>query len=315
MTLSDILADLYDRLNLSTSPSTGTIRRLTRFINQTHREILTGPGMEKLRDSNGILTFDSVVGQKIYGLPQSVEQLRKLFDMTNQWTLKSEQMSWVRQTDPGLRAVGIPSVYVPVGIQAVAAQPSTACQPSITHTGSNTLTVEFDVIRTGGVRSTDTKTLAGSTTVSSTYTDVIEITRIILTAASTGTVTFTETGVGTLAVVEKGRTSSRYWGIQLWPTPSSVRTYTLDYTRLITDLSDDTDIPMLPEDFHFLLVEGALLKEYAKEDDRRQMAMQTYADGIRRLRSMVLYPQDYEWGFRKKQIGSNLGSWYPAGRW
>jgi hypothetical protein len=57
--------------------------------------------------------------------------------------------------------------------------------------------------------------------------------------------------------------------IYLYQTPSAVITYTADITSVLTPLSDDADVPILPVDFHDLLFLGALVEEYRHIDDAR----------------------------------------------
>ena len=51
-------------------------------------------------------------------------------------------------------------------------------------------------------------------------------------------------------------------------------------------MSNDTDEPLLPEDFHDVLVDGAELRELTKQDDpnRWVLLQQRYNDGVRDLR-------------------------------
>lgn len=57
--------------------------------------------------------------------------------------------------------------------------------------------------------------------------------------------------------------------LYLWQTPSAILTYSADVTSVLTLLSADGDIPILPLDFHDLLFLGALVDEYRHMDDSR----------------------------------------------
>lgn len=118
-----------------------------------------------------------------------------------------------------------------------------------------------------------------------------------------------------LAAIPAGQASATCLGIQLWPTPTTVITYALDYVRKIPEVVAGPDEPLLPEDFHWLLVEGALIKEWTKKDDSRRMAaLQDYDGGLRSLRSWVNSNQDTVASLRRiPQRISLLGPNYPSG--
>jgi hypothetical protein len=122
---------------------------------------------------------------------------------------------------------------------------------------------------------------------------------------------------GTLATIPIGQQFARYMAIQLWPTPGSVITYHVDYTRVIPDMVNAADEPLLPEDFHDLLVEGALVKEWTKKDDgdRRAEAKRVFEAGERELQSWVQSNADTVASLRPAGLSrfSQLGASYPAG--
>jgi hypothetical protein len=82
-------------------------------------------------------------------------------------------------------------------------------------------------------------------------------------------------------------------------------------------MSNSTDEPLLPEDFHWLLVVGALKREYEKGDDTRwRQAVAEETEGLKALRSWVLYPPDYDAVPGVRPVDqSNLGPWFPRGTW
>lgn len=321
MTRSDLLAELYRRLNYGTSPAADVTTRLASYLNLTHRQLLTQPGMDKLRDSPPI-TFASVDGTREYALPQAIAKIKHFADRTNQIDLSELSLSDLRAMDPGLSSVGGPSRhYVRLGWRQVATQPSNASEIFVDSTSaSDTGTAYIEAIRTGGYRVTLSVTMTGTTAVSlgTAYTDIIEIDKFYISAAAAGTVTLHEdSGAGTeLARIPIGATYARYEVIQLWPTPNSAVTYHVDFTRHIPDLTNANDEPLLPPDFHWLLVEGALVKEWTKRDDleRRKAALQDYAEGLRNLRSWVMSNADTLVSLRRTVPGmSQLGGWYPRG--
>jgi hypothetical protein len=320
MTRSEILSELYRRTNYSSSPASEVTTRLASFVNLTHRQLLTQPGLNKLRDD--LTTFASVSGTKEYALPQALAKIKHITDRTNQIPLREMSLAELRDGDPGLTSAGGPSThYIRLGLRQVAQHPSDASQIFVKSTSaSDTGTAYIEAVRTGGYRVSLSVSMTGTTAVSlgAAYTDIIEIDKFYLSAAAAaGTVTLHEdSGAGTeLARIPIGATFARYEWIQLWPTPNSAITYHLDYTRKIYDLTNANDEPLLPEDFHYLLVEGALIKEWTKkDDDRRKAAEKDFEEGKRNLRSWVMSNADTLVSLRPTSPHwSQLGGYFPAG--
>lgn len=106
--------------------------------------------------------------------------------------------------------------------------------------------------------------------------------------------------------------------IKLAPIPSANDTLKVDHDAAITEMDDDADVPIIPEDFHYLLSLGIRINEYEKnEDSRLRNAQAEMVTGMARLRywlasraSNVSNPAqsmgiDRPW--------SRLGGWYPRG--
>lgn len=55
--------------------------------------------------------------------------------------------------------------------------------------------------------------------------------------------------------------------IFIWPKPTGTQTLTVDREALVTELSADGDIPVLPEDYHDVLLRGALADEYSHAEE------------------------------------------------
>lgn len=317
MTLSSLLADLYRRLGYTSSPASEVTVRLTAFLNETHRQILSHPALPSLRDDT--VTFASTAGQSRYGLPPSVAMIEAVTDRTTQLRLTAMSLDELRWFDPGLLGTAWPTRYIPLGQQAVAIQPSSAAAIVLTSTAAgDTGTAYIEGFRTGGYPFSGSVTMTGTTpvTVSGSYSDVIEITKLYLSTAAVGTITCTmNTSGGTeLARIAIGQTFSRYQGIQLWPTPNSAVTYYVDYMRVIPDLVNATDQPLLPEDFHWVLVDGALIREWQVKDDTRVgEARRSYAQGMNDLIYRVACPPDYLPAGTTRQERSRLGRWFKHG--
>lgn len=113
--------------------------------------------------------------------------------------------------------------------------------------------------------------------------------------------------------VNLGRNSSGLLQIQLWPTPQGAYSYTVDHTASITDLSANTDEPLLPPDFHHVLSLGAQHDEWRRmDDDRAVRVRQDLEDVLKALNSYVWDLADST-DERMAAQPSRLGSWYPSG--
>jgi len=289
MTRSDLLTKLARRTNKNTTLDTATQNRLLDFLNERQRRILSLPGMQKLRETT--LTIASVASQADYVLPNA-SRVRRIFETTNDRVLYELSPQDYRLVDPDPQT-GTPEAFVWRGRQAVAVQPSNASELFIDSTsGSDTGTCYLEGVITGGYERSASVTMTGTTAVSlsSSITSWIRVDKLYLSAAAVGTVTLHEDASGgtELARIAIGSTTTDYWGFSLWPTPSGVITYTVDYDRAVTDLAQSNDEPVLPEDFHDLLLLGALQDEYQHMNDGRwQAAREEYETRMRQFRYWV----------------------------
>jgi hypothetical protein len=324
VTFLEILQDLYEDHGYASSPASDVVTRFKKYVNQTVRDILTRPGMARLLDSDAPHTFASVASQARYVLPEAVAQVKYVTERSNDQRLRLLPLGEYRLLDPDPTAsTGTPECWVPIGRVPVAVQPSDASEIFIKSTSaSDTGTAYLEGIITGGYLRQVSVTMTGVTAVSlsAAITSFIEITDLYLSANAVGTVTLHEdSGAGTeLARITIGQKRPRYTGIYLWPTPAAVVTYYVDYKREAVDLVNDTDEPPIPTDFHWVISAGARKRIYEKKDDSRYDAVaREYERGLKALRTHVLYPPDYDPGApgTVANEGSNLGAWYPSGRW
>lgn len=322
MKLLDIQQDIYRTGNYADSPTTAVSNRITGYINKRHRMILGRPALSRLRDDQ--ISFSSVASQRTYAMGPAVSRIKSIFDgTTNQLRLTERTLSWIRTVDPRLATTGTPEAWAPVSIKQVQAQPAAACDLHVISTSAADgagVTCYVEYTTTGGYRQSTSKAMNGVTDVALTSTtNVIEVDKFYLSAAATGTVTLLDAvGGNVLATIAPGQSYGRYLVIQLWPTPSSVWTYQVDYTREIADMVQPNDEPLLPPDFHYLLSVGARMDEYEKLDDaRRQLLIPEWERGIIELENYVINSPDYLIvpGGQQRVNWSNLGPFYPSGGW
>lgn len=322
MNLGALLSECYRRLTYPATPNATDTTRLTGFLNTVHHQLLGMPGLELLR--NDTITFASVAGQAYYGLPSAITRVEGVSDRTSMIDLQLSPLQEIRAHDPGLTATGISDRYILRGYQQVALQPTAATGLWVVSSSATdtTQSIKVETVRTGGLSFSGAVTINGITRAQvGTLTDHIEVTKFYTSAVAAGDLSLWTAAVGgtQLATIPIGLTYVRYLGLQLYPTPASVLTYYVDYVRTIPEMSIPTDEPLLPDDFHWLLVEGALAKEWAKRDDDRGVASKAeYAKGVSALKYFVNCQADdlpVSGRGRMSSGRSSLGAMYPADRW
>lgn len=120
-----------------------------------------------------------------------------------------------------------------------------------------------------------------------------------------------------IVYVVKARTATTIT-VTLWPTPTAIATINVDGESTATEMIADSDTPILPTDFHYLLVLGALHNEYLRMGDLDRSAM-TSAElkaGQRDLR-VFLYSAGQTRlvpgrAARVSRGRSRLGSFFPS---
>lgn len=299
-----------------------TNQRLGDFLNECHRELLSEVGMATVRDD--VLTFATVASQQRYALnDQGIAKIHRLWASVNPRRLRKRSLAWLRETDGrALLNTGVPDYWIPLSSTQVATQPSDASEIFVKSTSAGDVgTCYIEGIITGGYRRTASVVMTGVTAVSlsTLITSFIEIDKFYLSAATVGTVTLHEdSGVGTeLARIAIGDAYAKYQTILLYLTPSAVETISVDITRRIGDMLNDTDEPLIDEDFHDLLLDMADLKELAEGDDpARHVVVEKHRVKRRNeFREWLFAGGDAQDNSDDRGGGSNLGSFFPSGRW
>ena len=320
MTLSDLEADCYRRLNYAATPATEITTRLRAFLNETQSEILSEPGMGSLH--NGSFTFASVTDTPQYSLPQAAARVKTLYEITNDRRLEPRSLDWYRAWYPDQAATtGTPEYYVDLGLTSIATQPTAATEVFVDSTAAgDTGTAYIEGWRTSGYFNANNVVMTGVTgvTFDSAITDWVFLTKFFISAAAAGSVTLQTTAAGgtVLATIPIGQTYARYRRIALVPTPSAAITYTLDFEWNPQNMSVANDEPLLPPTFHRLLGLGARMKEYEKKDDTRFQQTKVEYDNVLKKLKFYLYTQAAgrpNLRGRMHRGISTLGPNYPAG--
>lgn len=331
MTRLEILTALAQRLEKTPPPNMDSVvqARLLGFMNQRQRRILTIPGITHLRNVLN-LPLASVANQAGYVMP-NLAKIDRIRDTTNQRNLYEMSLQDYRLIDP-VPLAGTPEAYIWTAVSAeAAAAPSDASSLFVKSTSAadTTQTVYVEGVITGNYPFAASVTLTGTTAVnvSASLTSALRIDKFYLSAACAGTVTIHEdSGAGTeLGRITIGRTNTPYFGIILWPTPGGIYNYLIDGQRAVTDFAQDTDVPLLPEDFHDLMVLGPLMDEYQRlKDDRYAEARNEFEGGPRdnrkggRIGDLLYFLAETATGqpgslVHQWQKPSQLGGWFPSG--
>lgn len=327
MTFTEISKAVYRRVKLADTPSAADIARVQQFINLWYREILSEPGMDRLRDTT--LTFTTVANQAQYGLPSALVKIRDLYDVSNQRKIEPITLDWLRRADPGLTASSATvEFWLPLNGWGAVKQPLTSTGVglwAVSDSASDTVPkVYVETMRLGGVRAgtavSGGTTITGLTRVAlGSKTDHIDVIKFYLDAAPVGNISLYDaaTNGNLLATITAGRTNARYFMIQLYPTPAAAVVISVDCQRAIEDMVQANEEPLLPEDFHHGLVHGAAFEEWTnRSDDRSKLEYSRAVKVFANMRHQVLNDPDQilvQRGPRgAPETPSRLGGWYPG---
>lgn len=330
MNLTLILADLYRRFDYTSSPVPSAVTtRLTAYVNSAHRELCSLPGMERLRQD--VMSITAYNGISRTGLPQNVARINAITDRLNNHSLEEVPLNLLRITDPAQAFVGgYPLRYAVVSDQAVYRQPGAAAPSAAGYglwaasssAGDTTQHVLVESVGVGGYRlgeGTVGTVLTGTTPVQvSARTDNIEVTKFYLDAAAVGFVSLYDANGGNeLARLHIGQMYSRYWAVEWFPIQQQDTTEWVDYTRQIADLVNATDEPLVPQDFHELVIMGAALREMSQIDSRYPSLKADYMTGRTAMMDFVMNSGARLATLRRTPIRwSRLGAQYPyTGMW
>lgn len=321
-----MLTAVYDECNHSSSPASAVTTRITRFLNEGVRVILSEPGLLRLFDSDLPHTFATTAGTARYVVPDSVAIIQSISERTNDLKLRPMSLTEYRTIDPDAASTsGTPTHFVPIGRTALATQPSDASAVFIKSTSASDgagTTAHVEGTRTGGYLGATSGAMNGVTAAAvGSLTDFLQLADFWITVAAVGTVTLHEdSGAGTeLARITPGNTRPRYYAFYLWPTPAAAITYYVDFRREVIDMSVTTDEPPLPTDLHPMLVAYAVMREAEKTANESLVAMAAtrYQKMLNNLKyqTQAMADEIPVMG-RNRWIGkSRIGPDYPADTW
>ncbi len=317
MTRLEIRDAVGQELNKNTSSmDSATAARLLGYINRRYRALQSAPGLQHLRQA--VLTLTAEADRAFYGIP-SVASIQRIWDVSNNRFLGTLTLDQYRRVDPrSLEESGTPEAWVWSGHGQIAKQPENK-ELSVDSTAAGDTGTAYIEVResSNNVVRPLSVTMTGTTAAAFADTqNVYDVAKFYLSTNAVGTVTLVDTTTGTIeyARIGIGTKSTRYAQIYLWRTPSSALSYSLDVTREILDLAQDTDEPWLPLDFHDLIVYGAVADEYRHlDDDRSQHAERLYRERLGALKYFLAESPTSPVAMNADGIGiSQLGGWFPA---
>jgi hypothetical protein len=282
-------------------------------------------GFDRLRRK--LLTANSIANVPYMALPQAAVKIHTIADRTRKLLLREVSQQDVRYSDPGLSAItAYPYEYVidsyaaPVRQDPPSASGVWATSSSATDGGGTFAYVEG--VTSDGVFRRGKVALSGLTAVQvdATITTWVALTKFYLTAAPVGTVSLFGDALQTipLASIAPQNLSARYTRVELHPVPTGIVTYHVDVELHLNDMAVASDEPLLPEDFHWLLESGALIREYKKREKQALWMdeRQTFAKGVADMRSFVRQTSGATSNERRPTRFTTLqqaGVYYPPG--
>ena len=271
MTFQSVKQEAFRRLGFDDAPATAVDTRIGAYVNRWHRKILSAPAFRSFRKVQ--VTQASVADTWDYGI--ALAEIYHVTERTNDRRLTKRTEPWWREAYPDPTAdTGTPIVWVPLGYTRTQRRPANASELFVISTAAETPTAYVEVIRSDGYPRSLNVALNGTTAVSmgAAITDVIDVVDFFVSVAATGTITLREdSGTGTvLSTIPIGASYPRYTRYALVPTPSAVVTYYLDGLADIVDMAQNTDRPLIYEDFHDILTDGAVYDEWLAHGRQRE---------------------------------------------
>lgn len=311
------------------TPAAAVSTRIQGYLNDRHRRILARQGLEKLREQTA--TIATVASTPTYSLDLPIEKVLKLSDQTNNYPLYERSLDWYRQMDPDQSVhSGTPQYWINMGLNAALRDISITTGSGLwvvsTSATDTTQTVHVETIDANGAMTSATATVNGLTrVVIGAATNHMRLVRFSISAVGVGNIElYDAVAAGNkVSYIGLSRTSAQFQKLAIWPTPGGAYTLYLDYLQQIRDFVVAYDEPQLPLDYHWLLRVGASIDEARKKgekgDDRIKDWVHEYEQGLAQLINFVENGPDTLFIPGRIQNdfdhGSNLGSFFPSGRW
>jgi hypothetical protein len=345
MNLADLEAHVYARCGWdAANPGEAVKRRIDGFLNETYRQIMARKGLETLR--RHIVNMGGTANRSMTWMPTCVTRIYNLWDSTNGRLLENLSTRDIRRADPRWSPhtpatdLGNPVGYTiynlntAVFIQPWEAFPASGSQLQVVSSSaldSGTVAVHLQGVDVTGTPITAKVPLNGTVAV-----DIVTpynwaiVTKFFLSSVpdplltvpiAQGAIQLATPGATQVVIsaIRPGRKAAQYSAITLYPTPSAFVALSADCDIVAEDLVEAGDVPILPYDFHSLLVLGAAIKEMGRREKPQQVAdLRREANDL--VADLLIYAnrqvssQRAPFPAAPSGLGySQLGSMFPAG--
>lgn len=200
-------------------------------------------------------TLSVTDGTYEYNMPEDYYKPYLAYERTNDEILGHTSIKEIEKLYPNPSDIteDVPTDYAIIGLSWVAAQPTSSSALAISSTSSETCTLSI-YGTSGGVLKSETVTMAGtSATSTNSYTNVKYI---ALGSAATGTLTITSNSSAvTVLSLLPGQKYKEFYRVRVYPTPDSSYTLYFRYYRIPQEVSNNSDIIMIPDAYVDWLIE------------------------------------------------------------
>ena len=249
LNLSIMISEAKSRLHRSTLPDSTVTRWLNMGVDRIFREI-------DLDHSNHPISLTTVADQSDYYIECAYRKIKGIVNIDEDDVLSETSVKSIRTANPSQDTTGIPYSYAVEGIYEALAQPaSVAVVSCISSNASDNETVRISG-ELNGISVSDTITLNGLSSVSTTQT-FDKITRIRKSGTTSGYITVTS-GAITLVIIPYNKLRRQYIKLIFDPTPSDAYELEIYALALPWEMESSEDVPDLPEEFHSLVLDLAI---------------------------------------------------------
>ena len=256
--------EIRDHLRTITRLTTGENSMIDNMINLTLNEINDYTLWIFNRRKT---TFDTIASTEDYVLPRDLDYIGVIRQTTSPVKLLHLPDEIFYKVVPNPTATGNPKWYrlwEEEGVSTRLAEADTIDLASSSVSDDSTFSVTIVGYDSNGIRTSEVYTLDGTTEVTGSTTWAAgRPLRISKSGTTTGDITLHEhSGSTTVVILGKEERSPRFKIIGLYPIPSSDITMYLEYFTRLRELVNNADVPDFPQQWHWLLREGALAKIY-----------------------------------------------------
>ena len=249
--------------------STTTKTKIMLLVNQYYKRIMRKLG-DKLLKRDYIITTTAGVSE--YVLPYYIKQVLYVAsdDSSNPRRIDEYQEKMYEDLIGKNTKRGYPDKYIFREYVGISSQPSSATAIGVVSSDAadTTQQVRIEGI-VDGVYDSETLTLNGTTFVSGSK-SFSRIDKIIKSAVTNGTVSVKKSDESeTYETIPSPLLTPRYTKIQFYPTPGQSENIKLKVQIYPFDLVADNDIPLLPLDYHYILVLFGEMVYWKRENDNR----------------------------------------------